>query len=236
MLEITETTTLIADPILRSYIYHLLASGYKYPTLEMFKQFRDGQHLGDLFALICALPYLSTVVEDEINLFAKMYKDLQDLGFQDLEVKYVAAFDVGFPEPPCPAYEGHYADKVSRTETMMEVSAFYKHFGLSMDQEEGKRELPDYISAELEFMHFLAYKEAQAREDCDQELLKGYILAQRDFLERHLTRWLPKFYEKVLSVEDLPFYPDLARITLGFINAEFALVSKLMEEEAGQIK
>ena len=46
---------------------------------------------------------------------------------------------------------------------MLEVSEFYKHFGLNMNQEEGKRELPDHLCAELEFLHFLTFKEAQAR-------------------------------------------------------------------------
>lgn len=229
MTELAEPRPVDGDSIVRSYIYHLLAAGFKYPTYEMFEQFQNGQFLQDLFEHISAMPHLSNLAAEEINVIEKVYEDLQKIDFQDFEVKYVGSFDVGFPEPPCPPYEGTYADKAPRTETMMEISEFYKHFGLSMNQEEGKRELPDYLCAELEFMHFLTFKEAKAGEDNEQELFKGYILAQKDFLERHLTRWFPKFYEKVLSVEDLPLYPDIARITLSFINSEFAFVGGLVK-------
>jgi len=69
----------------------------------------------------------------------------------------------GAPEPPCPPYEDTYRKGLEKTVILLAVSEFYKHFDLKMDPGEGKRKLADHVSAELEFRHFLTFKEAQAR-------------------------------------------------------------------------
>ena len=235
MTDSPEPHPVVGEPILLSYIYHLLAVGFKYPTCESFEYLQSGQFMRDLFTYFIVLPHLSSVAVEEMPVIEKVYGDLKKIDFRSFETKYVRAFDAGFPEPPCPPYEGVYAEKATKMETMMEVSEFYRHFGLIMNQSMGKRELPDYLCAELEFMHFLALKEAQAGEGNQAELLNGYILAQKDFLERHFINWFPKFHEKVLGVHDLPFYPDLARITLRYINSEYGRVSKLAEKETALV-
>ncbi len=109
---------------------------------------------------------------------------------------------------------------------MLEVSEFYNCFGLRMSQQEGKREFPDHISAELEFLHFLTFKEADAMKTGDNEALNGYIKAQKDFLERHLMQWVPEFCKKLQKSARMPLYPLLAEITSRFVEAELSIVSK----------
>lgn len=221
---ITDAATEVSDPMVGSNLYHLLAFGFKYPTREAFEAYQDGQYLSELMAHMASLPHLSSVVLEEAGIADKVSRELEAIAFEDFETTYVSTFDVGFPEPPCPPYEGLYNEAMPRTEVMLEVGSFYTHFGLAMSQDEGKRELPDYLCAELEFLHFLKMKEAHARQADNQELVNGYLLAQKDFLERHMVSWLPKFSEKVQSVDDLVFYPDLARILGRFVNGEFALL------------
>ena len=105
---------------------------------------------------------------------------------------------------------------------MLEVSEFYNCFGLRMSQEEGKREFPDHICAELEFMHFLTFKEAHATGESSSE----YLLAQKDFLGRHLIQWIPKFCSDLQDLQSLPFYTLLAQITSKFVGCEFELLQK----------
>ena len=101
---------------------------------------------------------------------------------------------------------------------------FYKHFGLAMNREEGKREVPDHISAELEFMHFLTFKETQAIEEGTEDLLQGYLLAQKDFLQQQLYQWLPAFVEKLEAACPMPFYVALGRLVSGVVVAELEQV------------
>jgi DMSO reductase family type II enzyme chaperone len=227
---IAESFSVVVNPVVRSQIYHLLALGFKYPTREMFVLYQDGNFMAELFELFSSLPHLSGIALQAAGAGDQAHPDLEGVDYRDFEVKYVGAFDVGFPEPPCPPYEGFYNSGVSKTEVMLDVSAFYRHFGLVMSQEEGKRELSDYLCAELEFLHFLTFKEAQARDENEQELLKGYILAQKDFLERHMITWLPKFCDKVQAEEGLPFYPRLALVTQTFINSDYEMVSEAVKE------
>ena len=67
---------------------------------------------------------------------------LERRAFPEYETKFVQTFEVGAPAPPCAPYGGEYREGRPRTAIMLEVSEFYKHFGLNMNQEEGKRELP----------------------------------------------------------------------------------------------
>lgn len=89
--------------------------------------------------------------------------------------------------------------------TMEEAVRFYNHFGLTLA--ETPRELPDHLTTELEFLHFLAFREAEAREGGDDP--GAFLRAQRDFLERHPGRWLPRLRERLEGLEPLPFFREL---------------------------
>lgn len=98
--------------------------------------------------------------------------------------EYLQAFDRGASKDATAIHEAAYAG--------MEVSAlfeelvrYYEHFGLRRKKD---AELPDHISVELEFMHFLCELEHHA-------LLNGQEVvsvknAQRDFIDRHVKRLL----------------------------------------------
>lgn len=151
-------------------------------------------------------------------LLVKQAKDaLVGMGLAEFNMKFSRTFDVGSPVPPCSPYEGHYCEK-PRSIVLLEVSEFYNCFGLSMSQENGKREFPDHICAELEFLHFLTYNETTE----DEKELSGYLMAQKDFLERHLMQWVPGFCNKL---QNSPFYFQLAEITLLFITSEFEFLT-----------
>ena len=199
-----------ADPATRSAVYKLLSLAFKYPTPDLFEAYRNGDFPSELFATMSTLPHLESLAHENAGLTDTVRKELTGMTFQDFKVQYSKTFDVGDPQPPCPPYEGV--------------------FGLKMTSEEGKRDLADHLSAELEFLHFLTFKENQAREEGNQELLRGYILAQKDFLERHMVNWLPKFSDKMQKSSTLPLYAGLAKITSTFALAEFDLVRSMLEE------
>lgn len=206
----------------RSQLYGLLAAGFRYPSRDMFEALRAGTYQSEVRECLQRLPHLSALAAAS-DLDTGRLPPVHDLPYEDFESQYVASFEVGGPEPPCPPYEGIYRGG-ERTQFMLRVSSFYKHFGLAMNREEGRSEVPDHISAELEFMHFLTFKETQAIEEGTGDLLQGYLLAQKDFLQQQLSQWLPVFVDKLEAACPMPFYVALGRLVSGVVVAELEQV------------
>jgi DMSO reductase family type II enzyme chaperone len=104
--------------------------------------------------------------------------------------------------------------------TMEEVVRFYNHFGLTLSED--PRELPDHLATELEFLHFLAFREAQAlQSDGDPG---AFQRAARDFVARHPGRWVPKLLPKLKRAKPPRYYEEL-----------FAILARFLEYDARQL-
>lgn len=204
----------------RSTLYHLFAQGFRYPTAESFAGLRSGSYQAELLDTLMGIPHLADLAENTESVGADLHSQFQDLAFEDFQARFVALYEVGNPEPPCPPYEGLHRPGQERTAVMLRTASFYKHFGLAMSREEGQREVADHICAELEFMHFLTFKESQAELEDNGELLQGYRLAQRDFLQQQLAQWIPAFAEKLTQHCDLNLYPWLANLLAQIVRRE----------------
>jgi DMSO reductase family type II enzyme chaperone len=230
MYDTTNSLVTDTDPVTRSSVYQLLALAFKYPTPKLFDAYKNGDFLSELEELLALVPHLKELADETAALRDEVESDLKETSFQDFQVDFTRTFDVGAPEPPCPPYEGAHRPGVEKSAIMLAISEFYKHFGLKMDPAEGKRELPDHISAELEFLHFLTFKEAQARNEETEELLKGYLMAQRDFLQRHPAGWVPVFYQKLKESAVMPFYVQLAKIASDIIRCDLEWLNAELED------
>lgn len=82
---------------------------------------------------------------------------------------------------------------MSGSEVEGEMSCRYHFFGLRLSGE--ARDFPDHLSAELEFMGHLLVLEEKAR--ADGRDASPFRLAQRDFLARHLARWVPELCSRM---------------------------------------
>lgn len=110
--------------------------------------------------------------------------------FKTLEAGYIDAFLHGHRGRPRvallsgdhePLLEG-----LSRPVFMLNVQAFYDHFGLrAATLDEGRQEEPDHVVTMLEFMAVLHHLEAQALER--GRGAHNFQRAQRDFLQRYLV-------------------------------------------------
>ncbi len=222
-----------ADPDVRSTVYSLLSYAFKYPTPEVFAQFQNGEFLSQLWDQLSMLPHLQSLVAEEADQKDKIQRDLEGASVEDFQADYTATFDVGAPQPPCPPYEGVYWKDVERSGLLIRIGEFYKHFGLSMNQAEGTRELADHLCAEMEFLHFLTFKESQAREEGkEDELLQGYIRAQRDFLKLHPLQWLPHFHARLQEHCPVPFYVWMGKLLEEITRLELDYLSANVVEEA----
>src|SRR3972149_4334347 len=116
-----------------------------------------------------------------------------------MEAEYIRLFEVGAGRPFCPLYEGSH--RAGRMKIMEELVRFYEHFGLLA----AAGDQPDHLCTELEFMHYLSFKQA-AGGGASAEL----TLAQADFLGRRLCPWLPRLRDRAAAADTpSPFYGAL---------------------------
>jgi DMSO reductase family type II enzyme chaperone len=180
----------------RSSLYHWLATAFSFPTPELSEAFASGRLLEELLDVAAALPFpLST--DDDL-------RSTPALADGALQQEYIRLFEVGPGRPPCPLYEGVHRN--GRMGIMEELVRFYEHFGLRTEA----GDLPDHLCAELEFMHYLAFKEAAALHAGTDDI--PYRLAQRDFLRRHLNRWLTRLRLRLEELNPPTLYLSLARL------------------------
>jgi DMSO reductase family type II enzyme chaperone len=177
----------------RCRVYELFAEGLAYPDEEL----HEGLIRGDL--MIPLRESLTTLSPQFASPDSRWFA-LRDVeSTEDLAVEHTRLFDVGASGPPCPLYGGLYGG--DRMKKMEEAVRFYNHFGLTLSEEQ--RELPDHITTQLEFMHYLTYREAEAIHAGVEP--GAYRRAQLDFVGRHLGKWVPQLYQR-LEQEDAGAY------------------------------
>ncbi|MCV3273027.1 molecular chaperone TorD family protein [Roseobacter sp. WL0113] len=109
--------------------------------------------------------------------------------YASFEAGYISAFLHGRGGKPSAALlagdHEHILAGLSRPVFMLNVAAFYKHFGLkAATDDEGKNDEPDHLASMLELMAVLSHLEARAL--ASGKDTSGYRRAQRDFLCRYL--------------------------------------------------
>jgi len=193
----------------RSAFYRRLGEAFGFPADELLEAVASGRFLSELLAEAAALPF-------ELPVEGEARAALASGG--ELEQEYIRLFEVGPGRPPCPLYEGSHRD--GRMKIMEELVRFFEHFGLQPDP----GDQPDHLCAELEFMHYLAFKEAAALSR--RGPAGAFRLAQRDFLSRHLCRWLPRLRLRLETLEPPPFYRALAGVAEAFAAADLASLKR----------
>jgi DMSO reductase family type II enzyme chaperone len=197
----------------RSRAYQLFCTALSYPEDDLCQAIHSGALSDALREVLSALD--ESLVQDAD--WAAL-RDAGD-GEDDLAVEFSRLFDVGASGPPCPLYGGLYFG--ARMKTMEEAIRFYNHFGLTLSDD--PRELPDHLATQLEFLHYLAFQEAQ-------ELPRNgdagpYQRAQRDFLARHPGRWVSKLRERVEGQKPAAYFLQLIRLLERFLAGELARLS-----------
>jgi len=198
----------------RASLYVLLANALSYPTPELASALTSGALRDELDALAPSLP------------FALRTGSIQSVGSgpsdEVVEQEYLRLFEVGPGRPPCPPYEGSH--RRGRQEILEDLVRFYEHFGLRHQP----GDLPDHLCTELEFLHYLAFKEAAALQSGGDA--QSYVLAQRDFLARHPVLWLTSLRAKLEHMQALPLYGSLVRFVEDVCTKDLAFLEKRCSE------
>ena len=189
----------------RSSIYGLFQDAITYPNDEV----RDALAAGELAEL---MRKGLALVEVDFTPTGECWRALREVdSTEDLAVEYTRLFDAGASGPPCPLYGGLYGG--DRMKKMEEVVRFYNHFGLTLSGEE--RELPDHLATQLEFMHYLTYREVEALHAGSDA--GPYRRAQRDFVARHLGMWVPKLCERLEKHQANDFFVSFFKLLADFL-------------------
>ena len=203
----------------RSRLYDLLAHAFAVPDAAFYQAVREGAFAAQVWDNLSALPYAFALADGE----AVRQQLVEVEGHRELQSEYIRLFDVGTPRPPCPLYGGEY--KKGRKGTMEELIRFYNYFGVRPSPR--SRDMPDHITIELEFMHFLTFREVTALHH--QQDRASYLRAERDFLERHLCAWVPHLVERLHRQQPHPFYAALARLAEAFLAGELRYLRGVLE-------
>jgi DMSO reductase family type II enzyme chaperone len=130
-----------------------------------------------------------------------------------LRSEYSGLFEVGSQGPPAPIREDLQTGQ--RAGTREEVVRFYDYFGYVLDEKFAWQ--PDHLSVQLEFMHYLCFREAEA---AGQPEAASFQLAQADFSGRHLAAWVPRLAANVDELAAGSLYARVIAAVRDFIVAD----------------
>ncbi len=197
----------------RSAVYLRLARAFGFPTPDLVQEIASSEFLAGLLAEVALLPFAFEIEDGERLALAD-----GDAAYEEAAQEYLRLFEVGAGRPPCPLYEGSH--RSGKMNIMEEAVRFYEHFGLRTEP----GDQPDHVCAELEFMHYLAFKEAAAITSGNGT--GGLALAQRDFLARRLCRWLPRLRARAEQCGASPLYRSIATVSERFCSTDRAALKK----------
>jgi len=200
--------------VARARVYQLLSQAFIYPGDDVVTAMVET----DLPQAREATAFLPARLDAEVAAFgdqltATRASELKSL--HDHVFTHVVAADC----PPCEAF---YTAKgiFQETSELADIAGFFKAFGLTLAESERL----DHISVELEFMHFLTYKEAYAQTHHDPAKARLCRDAQRKFIRDHLGRWAAHFARLLDQKADGGYYSCLASLLEKFISSEVAFL------------
>ncbi len=204
----------------RSNVYALLAAVFRAaPDAELLARLRDAETARLLeavgFPVAASLPALpdGQLVED-------------------LAVEYTRLF-LG-PGPHLSLHEsvnanvGEHSEAALWTERTARVKAFIETAGLSYAAD--YTDLPDHVSAELEFMQRLTAHESAAHRAGRGSEAAVVFAVQRKFFTEHLGAWLPSLCDKVSADTRMAFYKAVAELAKEVADFEARLFAEAPAE------
>lgn len=166
-----------ADVAVRPCLLRMLASLLGYPTPHVFATAKE-----NLAASLSHADSLDPSVRLALISFSTQF---ERMGREQYEAEFLDVFThVSTPDcNPCEtSYLASHIFQVSQR--LSQITGFYSAFGLEV---EGER--ADHVSVELEFLAYLAYREALETADGSEAKSQTMRLAQARFVESHIGKW-----------------------------------------------
>ncbi len=109
----------------------------------------------------------------------------------------------------------------------IDVENRYREEGLNTAKD--FKDAPDHITAELEFMYYLIFREIEAVSNSNMEKAIGFVQKQKYFLESHLLAWVPEFVGNIIENADTLFYQNLAKATQMFLLENYQVICSTLD-------
>lgn len=206
MSTVTETQRDLIEATGRFTIYSLLANGFAFPTWERLEVISS--------RLLPAAAMLQ--LPDHLGVAVRSVTSNLTLDLDRAREHYTALFPP-IASQDAPGYEtGYRGDGIfQQAELMADVAGFYRAHGLRAGGSD--RERPDHITVELEFMAFVAKKEALAlQRNMSEEALVCHDSAAL-FLRDHLGCWAPAFGRRAAAISSSPWLAGLGELTAVWV-------------------
>jgi TorA maturation chaperone TorD len=100
----------------------------------------------------------------------------------------------------------------------VEVNDFIRFLGMTIDND--WTGFPDHIAVEFEVMKKLVESEQAALEQNNRDHAKKCRKLQREFLNSHISHWVPQVCQRIIHQAQTSFYKELAALTKDFIEHE----------------
>jgi TorA maturation chaperone TorD len=221
----------------RSKLYLLVSWGYLYPEDDEFLDYlQSGEFVEDGRAALNGLrKELKNVggqeADDRLQAVAAHFDAIENWmssegeiwNVQDLRDEHRRVFS-NVIALDCPPYETLFGNDhvFGQSYVMGDIAGFYSAFGLQLSPDIHER--LDHLSVELEFMHYLSYKESYAILHDGAEKLKTVIEAEKKFVKEHIGRWVPLFSGMLKRKADYGFYKILADFTTDWMAFDIAFL------------
>ncbi len=194
------------DNCFRGNCFKFLAACFQEPDREMFLQINLCENL------VCLLSACGNASAAQAA--REMLIALSEQNDEELKVEYSKLF-VGPFEFVAPPYGSLFVEVTDRLldESVIAVKKQYrKSSGLSFKASEAS----DHIAFELDFMHYLCFRETQAMKNDDSSEIIYINKMQSEFMDRSLGPWIAKFCEKIRKETENHFYFHLAECLEAF--------------------
>ncbi len=200
----------------RSYLYRWLSRAFRYPDADLLASLEEPA----LASLEATLEQLTEGLGDTLHpVLDTLRATTADLDLAQLQSDHRRVFG-HIESSPCPPYETRYGSRhlFQQTQQLSDIAGFYRAFGL--DLSDGANERPDHLAIELEFLHFLCFKEAYALEHHGLEQVELCRDAEAKFLKEHLLPWAPSFAKRLQGAAGGGFYKQLGTLMAAFLSTE----------------
>lgn len=207
----------------RERSYRLLSQSFLYPDDAVVQTACElASELADEGDIRAEMAY-----SRQLDHLRSLWCEIDEAGQVRMQTRYVSLFAVATDQVPCPPYESSYTTSGASSEgfVLASIERDYAAAGLSGTGE--KKQSPDHISMETEFLAILCGQEAQAWETDHGRQGRRHLEKERKFIETHLGEWLPPFALAVQRVDERGIYAEIAAATLSFVTHDRDLTEEL---------
>jgi TorA maturation chaperone TorD len=217
----------------RRLVYAFLSRVYeKEMTIDLLKELSDGSNE------VSRIGFSEGFDEEKFRKGFEMLggylrsaagRDLNQVKLE-LAVEYANLF-LGVKGKPLHPSESVYVnrDHVMYQESRDRVQNIYWNAGV--DKKKEYTEPEDHIAVELQFMEYLCRKTVEALGKDEKAEAAKYLRIQKDFVEGHLAKWVPKLTKDVLESAEVDFYKGIAYITDAFIGMDRKTINEFLDED-----